>query len=85
MMVWELTFLREIHKVYFPYEMYLPEKLHRIIYLSIGKKHGNLKLLINCWEKSYRIFVGTRQIAYSYDLSATLKQLAKQLIQYDKS
>jgi len=53
-----------------------------LFYLSVGKKHGNLKVLINTTNKSYRIFNGTKEIFVTYDNEVLTKQIK---IEYEKS
>lgn len=53
-----------------------------LFYLSVGKKHGNLKVLINTTNKSYRIFNGTKEIFVTYDNEVLTKQIK---IEYEKT
>jgi len=58
-----------------PYTYVNFKKLPHIYYLSIGKKHGNLKVVLNTKYKSYRIYEGTTCVFTTYDDKVLTKQI----------
>lgn len=64
-----------------PYTYVNFKRRGNLFYLSVGKKHGNLKVLINTNTKAYRIFRGTKEIFVTYDNKVLTKQIK---IEYEK-
>lgn len=66
---------------YYPFRWhaYLPAhyKASDLVYISIGEKHGNLKLIINSRTQSFKVMNGIDQIWFSYDQQATINFLIK--------
>lgn len=72
----------DMHFVGVSYTYAIFKRSGYLFYLSVGKKHGNLKAIINPVYKSYKICIGTKQIFMSYDVRAFKKQIK---IEYDKN
>jgi len=58
-----------------PYTYVNFKRLPHIYYLSVGKKHGNLKVVLNTKYKSYRIYEGTKCIFITYDDKVLTKEI----------
>lgn len=83
MLVFDLA-MKGIYLPHFNYHLYLPKKLHNIIYLSIGRKESNLKVLIKVREKEYIILQGTKEISRHTSIEFLNSKLYK-LINENKS
>lgn len=69
-----------------PHWIYKPERIRNIVYVTIGKfKNSNLKMKVNLSSGSHVVFIGTRQVFYSYDFKTTIRYLKQQITPYLES